>query len=61
VTTLQIHASDAYAIDADWGAVRLTQVQHDAEIQPGHILLFDVTAEGQVNGSRKLSLRLVDS
>ena len=50
----------ASEVDASWGDVRLTSLQHAQTLSPGQMLRVELSAEGRVNGSHKLSTRLVD-
>ena len=61
VTTINVQAPEPIAIDAVWEPVRVTELAHVSRIQPGQNLLVDLHAEGQVDGSIKMSLRLVDA
>lgn len=47
--------------DAQWPTVKLTSVRHPSTVKAGDQLRITVAAEGQTDGSDKLSLRLIDS
>jgi hypothetical protein len=50
----------AIEVDASWGDVRLTGLQHAQTLSPGQKLRVELSAEGRVDGSHKLSTRLVN-
>ena len=47
-------------VGASWGDVQLTGLQHAHQLSPGQTLRVELSAEGRVDGSRKLSVRLLD-
>jgi hypothetical protein len=50
----------AIKVDANWQDVQLTDLQYAQKLSPGQTLRVELSAEGRVDGSRKLSTRLVD-
>ena len=48
------------AVRASWDAVQLTMLQHAQQMAPGQTLRVELAARGQVDGSRKISARLVN-
>ncbi len=60
VTMINVQAPEPVSVDAVWESVRVTALGHVSHIRPGLILLVDLSAEGQFDGSSALSLRLVD-
>jgi 4-amino-4-deoxy-L-arabinose transferase-like glycosyltransferase len=50
----------AVEVSASWGDVRLTGLQHAQTLSPGQTLRVELSAEGRVDGTHKLSTRLVD-
>ncbi|MFN8493716.1 MAG: glycosyltransferase family 39 protein [Caldilineaceae bacterium] len=60
ITSLQIRSARSYAVQAQWGDVQVTQLQHEPKIKPDQPFFVDATAIGKVDGSRKISLRVVD-
>ena len=50
----------AIEIGTGWTDVQLTGLQHTREVSPGGTLRVELSATGRVDGSRKLSTRLVD-
>jgi hypothetical protein len=61
VTTVEVKTARTVALDADWGAVRLTEVGVEATVAAGQRLIVSMNASGQVDGSLKISTRLVDA
>jgi hypothetical protein len=61
VTTLQVQAPSAIAIDAVWAPVQLHTIRHQPTLQPGQTLVTEIDAVGETNGAWKISLRLVDA
>jgi len=61
VTTINVQAPQAIPVNADWEQVRVLALSHVNHIRPGQILLVDMAAEGELDGTYALSLRLVDS
>jgi len=61
ITPIQVQSAQAFATDASWRDVRLTKLQYKPGLKPGQTLFVEMMAEGQVDGSLKLSARLVDS
>jgi hypothetical protein len=61
VTAIQIEAAKTLTLDADWGVVRLNSVGVEPTVAAGNDLLVTARAEGQTDGSLKLSARLVDA
>ena len=53
----QMHAVD---LGASWNDVQLTDLQNARLLIPGQTLRVELSAKGRVDGSRKLSARLVD-
>jgi hypothetical protein len=51
----------AVKVSASWTDVRLTGLQHAQTLNPGRTLRVELSAEGRVDGSRKLSTRLIDA
>ena len=49
------------AVRASWDAVQLAMLQHAQQMSPGQTLRVELAARGQIDGSRKVSARLVDS
>jgi hypothetical protein len=47
-------------VGASWNDVQLTALQHARELIPGQTLRVELSARGRVDGTRKLSARLVD-
>ena len=47
-------------VGAGWDDVQLTALQHALQLIPGQMLRVELLADGRVDGSRKLSARLVD-
>jgi 4-amino-4-deoxy-L-arabinose transferase-like glycosyltransferase len=45
---------------ASWDAAQLTALQHALQLNPGRTLRVELSAQGRVDGSLKLSARLVD-
>jgi hypothetical protein len=60
VTSFEINAANTVDVDVDWGNVRLTKVQVPEEVETNDALMVALVATGQVDGSLKLSARLVD-
>jgi len=60
ITPIQVQSAQSFDVTANWGNVRLTQIQYKPGITPGQTLFVEMMAEGQVDGSLKLSARLVD-
>jgi hypothetical protein len=60
LTTINVQAPEPIAVDAVWEPVSVTELAHVNRIRPGQNLLVDLHAEGIVDGSVKMSLRLVD-
>ncbi|CAN5845309.1 hypothetical protein BH10CHL1_BH10CHL1_23880 [soil metagenome] len=60
ITTIQIRSAKSYAVDARWNDVQITQLEYEPQIKPDQPFFVDATATGKVDGSLKLSLRLVD-
>ncbi len=60
ITKIQIRSATSYAINAQWQDVQITQLQHEPRIKPEQPFFIDVTATGKTDGSRKMSLRLVN-
>ena len=58
--TVAPHLRD-FKTGASWGDVQLTDLQHAQTLKPGETLRVELSAKGRVDGSRKLSIRLVDS
>ena len=50
----------AVEVSASWGDVQVTGLQHARQMSPGQTLRVELSAEGRVDGSHKLSSRLVD-
>ena len=59
VTTLTVQAPATQPLDVVWGDVALTEIRYAPRVAPGHTLVVDLVAAGQMAGV-KLSLRLVD-
>ena len=55
--TPRLHAIE---VAANWQDVQLTDLQHAQELSPGQTLRVELSAVGRVDGSRKLSVRLLD-
>ena len=47
-------------VGASWEDVQLTGVQHAHKLSPGQTLRVELSADGRVDGSHKLSVRLLD-
>ncbi|MCX6044337.1 MAG: hypothetical protein NT075_04440 [Chloroflexi bacterium] len=60
ITTIQIRSANSYAVNAQWNDVQLTELQHEPRIKPDQPFFVDATATGKVDGSLKLSMRLLD-
>ena len=50
----------AVEVSASWGDVQVTGLQHARQMKAGQTLRVELSAEGRVDGSHKLSTRLVD-
>ncbi|RIK41685.1 MAG: hypothetical protein DCC55_11185 [Chloroflexi bacterium] len=61
VTAFEIEASKTVTLDADWGAVRLTEAGVQPAVAAGKNVVVTMNARGQVDGSLKISTRLVDA
>jgi len=61
ITSIQVQSAQSFDVTANWGNVRLTKLQYKPGLKPGQTLFVEMMAEGQVEGSLKLSARLVDS
>ena len=61
VTTVQIAAAQQVVPDADRGLVQISAVEHPPLVKAGKSFLVQMAATGQVDGSLKLSARLVDN
>ena len=61
ITSIQVQSAQSFDVTANWGNVRLTKLQYKPGLKPGQTLFVEMAAEGQVEGSLKLSARLVDS
>lgn len=48
-------------VTADWGDVQITAMQTTTPLTAGEVLPVELVATGQTDGSRKVSVRLVDS
>ena len=60
ITLLEIRSATSHAVQAQWGETQVTQLQYEPKIKPDQPFFVDATATGKVDGSRKISLRLVD-
>jgi 4-amino-4-deoxy-L-arabinose transferase-like glycosyltransferase len=50
-----------FDVSASWGDVQMTGLQHAPQLNPGQPLRVELAAAGRVDGSRKISARLVDA
>ncbi len=61
ITPIEVQSARSFATEASWGDVRLIKLQYKPVIKPGQTLFVEMAAAGRVDGSLKLSARLVDS
>ena len=60
LTSVHIESAKQVALELDWGPVQLTEVEVQPVVEAGGAFLVDLDATGQVDGSLKISSRLVD-
>lgn len=60
ITSINVEAAKQVALELDWGLVQLTEVEVQPVVEAGAVFLVDLDATGQVDGSLKISSRLVD-
>lgn len=61
ITTIQVQSAQSIPTQASWNEVRMLQLHYQPDVKPGQTLFVNIAAEGRVDGSLKLSARLVDS
>ena len=60
VTAIAVQAAARYTTQVQWGELQLTAIQHKAQSKAGETLWVEMTMNGAIDNTRKLSARLVD-
>jgi 4-amino-4-deoxy-L-arabinose transferase-like glycosyltransferase len=61
VVTVDVDAAQTTPLQADWGVVRLLRAEWPRQVTIGESFLLGLQAEGQVDGSLKVSTRVLDA